>query len=154
MNLNMIRPNNETEDLLLSITNYCEMLIKQTHTKAQETLELKMIKPKGTFHFSPPIQVEYDWMLGLIDLEVYISIFKTSEENNNFEVYKFPDSKIRGFSYEEIREEIERDLDTSDITATDLQEEIIAPIINKKYREQVTKRLKDEKIYVNFSNVY
>ena len=33
-------------------------------------------------------------------------------------------------------------MDISDITATDLQDEIIAPIIIKQYREQVTKRLK------------
>ena len=47
MNLNMIRPKNETEDLLLSITKNCETLIEQTHTKPQETLEFKMIKPRN-----------------------------------------------------------------------------------------------------------
>ena len=30
MNLDMIRPKNQTEDLLLSITKNCEMLIEQT----------------------------------------------------------------------------------------------------------------------------
>ena len=34
----MIRPKNQTEDLLLSITKNCETLIEQTHTKPQETL--------------------------------------------------------------------------------------------------------------------
>ena len=33
----------------------------------------------------------------------------------------------------------------SDIAAADIQEEIIAPIIIKGYREQVTKRMKDDK---------
>ena len=42
----MIRPKNETEDLLLSITKNCETIIKQTHRKPEETLEFKMIKPK------------------------------------------------------------------------------------------------------------
>ena len=55
MNLNMIRPRNETEELLLSITKNCEILIKQTHRKPEETLEFKMIKPRETFHFNPPI---------------------------------------------------------------------------------------------------
>ena len=41
MNLNTIRPKNETEDLLLSITKICETLIEQTHRKAEETLEFK-----------------------------------------------------------------------------------------------------------------
>ena len=49
MDLNMVRPKNETEDLLLSITKNCEMLIEQTHRKAEETLEFKMIKPKEHF---------------------------------------------------------------------------------------------------------
>ena len=52
----MIRPKNNTEDLLLSITKNCEMLIKQTRTKPQDTLELKMTQPGATFHFNPPIE--------------------------------------------------------------------------------------------------
>ena len=44
MNLNMIRPNKETEDLLLSIIKICEKLIEQTQRKAEEVLEFKMIK--------------------------------------------------------------------------------------------------------------
>ena len=64
MNLNMIRPKNQTEGLLLSITENCETLIEQTHRKAEETLEFKMIKPKETFHFKPSIQIQGDWMIG------------------------------------------------------------------------------------------
>ena len=45
MNLNMIQPQIETECLLPSITKNCETLINQTHTKAEETLQLKMTKP-------------------------------------------------------------------------------------------------------------
>ena len=145
MNLNMIQPKNQTEDLLLSITKNCETLIDQTHRKAEETLEFKTIKPRETFHFNPPIQVKEDWMLGLIDLEVYNSIFNIKEQNNKFELYKFPDEKSGGISNEKVRDEIERDLDISDITATDLQDDIIGPIIIEEYREQVTKRMKDDK---------
>ena len=43
MNLDMITPRNETEDLLLSITKNCEKLIEQTHRKAEELLEFRMI---------------------------------------------------------------------------------------------------------------
>ena len=139
----MIRPKNETEDLLLSITKNCETLIDQTHRKAEETLEFKMIKPRETFHFKPPIQVKGDWMIGLVDLEVYNSIFNITEENNKFQLYIFPDEKSGGISYIKVRDEIERDLDISDITATDLQDDIIAPIIFEEYKEQVTKRMKD-----------
>ena len=51
MNLNMIRPKNETENLLLLISKNCETLIDQKHRKAEETLEFKMIKSRETFHF-------------------------------------------------------------------------------------------------------
>ena len=143
MNLNMIRPKNETEDLLLSIAKNCETLFKQTHRKAEETLEFKMSKPRETFHFKPAIQIKDDWMLGLTDLEVYNSIFNITEENNKFELYKFPDDKIGGISYTKVRDEIERDLDISDITAEDLQDDIIAPIIIDEYKKQVTVRMND-----------
>ena len=37
MNLNMIRPKNQTEGLLLSVTENCGTSIEQTHTKPEET---------------------------------------------------------------------------------------------------------------------
>ena len=153
MNLNMVRPKNETEDLLLSITKNCEMLIEQTHRKARETLEFKMTKPRETFHFKPANQIKGDWMIGLTDLEVYNSIFNITEENNKFELYKFPDQKIGGVAYEKVREEIEKDLDIEDITAEDLQDEIIGPIIIEEYNEQVTKRMNNEQ-YMNILAFY
>ena len=153
MNLNMIRPKNETEDLLLSITKNCESLIEQTHTKPQETLEFKMVKPRETFHFKQPIQIKGDWMIGLTDLEVYNSIFNITEENNKFELYKFPDEKAGGVTYEKVRDEIEKDLDIEDITAADLQDDIIGPIIIEEYEEQVTKRMNDEQ-YMNILALY
>ena len=56
----MIRPETQTEDLLLSITKNCETLVEQTLRKPEETLEIKMIKPRETFHLKPPIQVKGD----------------------------------------------------------------------------------------------
>ena len=75
----MIRLKNETEYLLLSITKNCETLFEQTHRKAEETLEFKMIKLRETFHFNPPILIEGSWMVGLTDLEVYNSFFNITE---------------------------------------------------------------------------
>ena len=149
----MIQPKNETEDLLLSITKNCETLIEQTHTKPQETLEFKMVKPRETFHFKPPMQIKGDWMIGLTDLEVYNSIFNITEENNKFELYKIPDDKIGGVTYEKVKGEIERDLDISDITPEDLQDDIIGPIIMEECKEQVTKRMNDEQ-YMNILAIY
>ena len=153
MNLNIIRPKNETENLLLSITKNCETLIEQTHRKSEETLEFKMTKSKETFHFNPPIQVKEDWMIGLTDLEVYNSIYNITEENNKFKLYKFPDEKAGGVTYEKVRDEIEKELDIEGITAEDLQDDIIGPLIIKEYEEQVTKRMNDEQ-YMNILAFY
>ena len=92
-------------------------------------------------------------MIGLVDLEVYNSIFNITEGNNKFKLYKFPDDKAGGVTYEKVRDEIEKDLDIEDITAADLQDDIIGPIIIEEYREQVTKRMKDEQ-YMNILAIY
>ena len=81
-----------------------------------------------------------DW---INNLEVYNSIFNVTEEKNKFEFYIYLDEKAGVISYEKVRDEIERDLDISDITATHLRDENIGPIINKEYREQVTRRMED-----------
>ena len=112
-----------------------------------------MIKPRETFHFKPPIQIKGDWMIGLTDLEVYNSIFNITEENNKFELYKFPDEKAGGVKYEKVRDEIEKDLGIEDITAADLQDDTIGPIIIEEYREQATKRMKDEQ-YMNILAIF
>ena len=82
-------------------------------------------------------------MIGLTSLEVYNSIFNINSANNNFELYIFLDQKADGVSYEKVRDEIGRDLDISDITAADLQDDIIGPINIEEHREQVTKRMED-----------
>ena len=148
MNSNMIRPKCHTEDLLLSVTRNCQTLIEQTHTRPGETLEYRMIEPRETFHFSPPIQFNGDWMIGLTDLEVYNSIFNITTTNNKFEIYDFPDEKFGGISYEKIRDDIEKDLEFSHIAATDLQDDIVGPINFKGHREQATKRMEDVR-YIN-----
>ena len=112
-----------------------------------------MNKSKETFHLKPPIQIKGDWMIGLTDLEVYNSIFNITEENNKFDLYKFPDEKAGGVTYEKVRDEIEKDLGIEDITAADLQDDIIGPIIIEEYNEQATKRMNDEQ-YMNILAIY
>ena len=102
-----------------------------------------MSKPRETILFNPPIQIKGDWMIGLTSLEIYNYIFNITEENKKFELYNFPDEKPGGVPYEKVRDEIEKDLDISDITAIDSQDDIRAPITIEEYREQVTKRMKD-----------
>ena len=140
----MIRPKFEEEKLLLSLTKKCETLIQQTHRKPGEALEFKMIKPRETFHLTPPVQIKGVWMIRLTDLEVLNSFLHITERNNSFELYNFPDEKAGGISYEKVKDGIERDLDTSVNTDTDLQDDILGLNIIEEYRGQVTKRMENE----------
>ena len=126
----MIQPKNEREDLLLSITKNCERFIEQTHRKPEETLEFKMIKPRETFHFNPPIHIKGDWMIGLIDLEVYNSIFNITEENKKFNLST---DTFDEFSFEELKDELEEILDFSKITDDHLEDEKMGPPIIQGY---------------------
>ena len=88
-------------------------------------------------------------MIGVTSLEVYNSNFNITEENNKFRLYLFLDEEAGGILYEKVRDNIERDLDFSDITAIDIEDDIIDPIIIEEYRNQVTKRMK----YVGYMNI-
>ena len=122
----MIQPKNETQDLLLSITKNCETLVQQTQRKLEETLEFKMIKPRETFQFNASIQTKGDWMLGLIDLEVYNSSFNITKENNKFELYT---DTFDEFSFLKLKDELEEFLNIPNITDSHLEDETLAPLI-------------------------
>ena len=130
MNLIMIRPKNETEDLLLSITKNCEKLVEQIHSKPEETLEFKMLKSRETFNFNPVIQTRGDWMLGLIDLEVYNSIFNITKENNKFELYT---DTFDEFSFHELQDEVAQILNIPKITDNLLEGKATADRIAEIY---------------------
>ena len=126
----MIQPKNKAENLLLSITKKCEKLVEQTHRKPEETLEFKMLKPRETFHFNPPIQTKGDWMLGLIDLEVYNSIYNITKQNNKFELYT---DTFDEFSFPELKDEVGEILNISNITDNHLEDETLALRIAETY---------------------
>ena len=126
----MIRPKNETEDLLLSITRNCEKLVEQTHRKPEETLEFKKLEPREIFHFNAPIIIKGEWMLGLINLEVYNSIFNITKENNKFELYTYTFDE---FSFEVLEDELDEILNIPKITDDLLEDETLAPRIIKAY---------------------
>ena len=128
----MIRPKNETEDLLLSITKICETLIEQTHRKPEKTLEFRMTKPTETFHFKPSIQVRENWMLGLVNLEVYNSIFNITEENNKFEIYRDTPTK---FQFVDLKDELEEILNIPHITREHLLDDETASRVIDEYHK-------------------
>ena len=141
MNLNMIQPKNETVDLLLSITKNCGTLINQTPRKPEETLNFKMLKPRETFHFNPPVHTKGDWMLGLIDLEEYNSIFNITKKNNKFGLYTDTFDEL---SFEELKDELEEILIIPNITDCQLEVEKLAPRIAETYQKLRSDKSSDD----------
>ena len=75
-------------ELLLLIKKHTDILIQQTKTKPQETLEFKMNKQTQTYLFNPPINLieEGNWLLGVSSFECTNSVFNISDENNSFSI--------------------------------------------------------------------
>ena len=75
-------------ELLLLIKKRTDMLIEQTMTKPQETLEFKMNKQKQTFSFNPPINLveEGKWLLVVTSFGAMNSFFDKTSENNTFSI--------------------------------------------------------------------
>ena len=74
--------------MLLLIKKHTDTLIKQTKTKPQETLEIKMNKQMKTFSFNPPNNLieEGKWLLAVSSLECTNSVFNITSENNSFSI--------------------------------------------------------------------
>ena len=75
-------------ELLLVIKKHKDILIEQTKTRPQETLEFKMNKQMQTFSFKPPIKLveEGKWLLGVTSLECENSVFIKTNEKNSFSI--------------------------------------------------------------------
>ena len=134
----MIQPKNDTEDLLLSKTRNYEKLMEQTHRKRKERLKFR-------YHFNPPIQIKGDWMIRLMDLEVYNSIFKMKSTNNNFELYT--DNFESDFPFNELKDKVAEVLAVSDISTEDLEHEIYGLDNIKTYRKLSTEKSQTDGYY-------
>ena len=109
------------------------MLIKHTHRKAEETLEINLSQPRQTFLFTPPPSFEGSWMIGLISVEVYKSIFNINYQNNKIEFYTDTFNEI---SFEELKGELEEIFNISKIPHDEhLQDEILGPRTKSAYKK-------------------
>ena len=137
----MIRPKNETEDIPLQFFKIWETPIKQTHRKALDTIEIRLTKPRETFSFKPPIQIEGLWMIRLTSLEVYNFIFNITEEIYKFEIYT---DTFDEFSIEELEDEVEEKLSIPDINSHHLRHEKTGPrIVQTSKKEKLAKSSTD-----------
>ena len=80
-------------------------------------------------------------MLGLVNLEVYKSIFNITEENNKVELYRDTSDK---FGFLELKDQLEEILDISHITNEHLDDEVLGPqIIDEFIKLSTEKRNSD-----------
>ena len=61
--------------------------------------KLILTKPRDSFSTESSTSIEGSWMMRITSLEAYNSFFIITVENNDFELYTFPDSKGGGISY-------------------------------------------------------
>ena len=73
-----------------------DQIEKNTHTKAQETLEFKMTKPEKTFHFDKDLIIPEKWLMGLVNLQVYNTVYNITDRNNKLSHY------IPGYKYQSV----------------------------------------------------
>ena len=143
MNLDMVRPNKKTEDVLPSINKNCETLIKQTNTKAQQTLEFKFNQSRITLSFKPPTSIEKSWMLKLTSLEAYKSVFNLT----SLKIELYTDT-FDEFSFAEVKEKLEEILNISKITPEHLHDKTIGPRIISAYEKLETERRRTDGYYM------
>ena len=105
-----------------------------------------MTKPRTIYHFKPPNPVQGSWMIGLISLEVYSSIFNITEENNNFELYTgYLEDE---FSYTQLKDKVAEILGLSDIASEELIYERHGPNIIETYRKLSKKKSQTDGYYL------
>ena len=135
--------------MLFSTTKNLEALNKQTHGKAEETLEFKTTKPKEIF-FRTPISIEGSWLIRLISREVYNYIINIKYQKSKFELYT---DTFDEFSFEELGGELEEIIVISIFSDEHLQYEIKGPCIISAYKKLETEKRWTDGYYI-FSLVY
>ena len=75
-------------ELLLLNKKHTDILIQQTKSRPEETLEFKMNKQMQTFSFNSPINLvqEGKWLIAVSLLECTNSVFNKTNENNSFSI--------------------------------------------------------------------
>ena len=75
-------------ELFFLIKKHTDMLIEQTKTRPQETLEFKMNKQMQRFSFNPPINLieEDKWLMAVSSFECTNFVFNITNENNSFSI--------------------------------------------------------------------
>ena len=71
MDLSQFTPTNKRETLLPETMKLLHKIEENTHTKPQQSLEFKLIKPKQSYNFDKPLIIPEKWVMGVSNLQVY-----------------------------------------------------------------------------------
>ena len=61
------------------------LIVENTHSKPQETLEFKMTKQES-FSFDAPLHLNGKWMMGVTSLEVYNTVYNITEKKIKLQI--------------------------------------------------------------------
>ena len=122
---------------MLSITKHSETLIRQTHTRSQETLEFKLTQPRENFLFQQPIHFEGSCMIGLTILELWKSNFKKTDENGKFELYT---DLVNEFLFTKLQDDLQEFFDISNNSPELLQNKTKRPRTDRTYKKLESER--------------
>ena len=86
MDLSTFVTNDKKESLLSNIAKSNKKIVENTHSKPQETPEFKMTKQKESFSFDVRLHLNEKWMMGVTSLEVYNTVYNTTEKNNKLQI--------------------------------------------------------------------
>ena len=111
---------------------------------------MKLNTSRETFHFSLPIIIKDDWILGLISLEVYNSFFNIAGENKNFELRTLLfDSE---FSFTELKDKVAEVLGLSNVSIEDLEHKIYGSKVFEIYRKLSPEKSQTDVSYILLLN--
>ena len=85
MDLSSFVTYDKKESLFLNIAKSNQEIVENTQSKPQETLEFKRTKQKESFLFDVPLTLNEKWMMGVTSLEVYNTVYNSTEKNNKLQ---------------------------------------------------------------------
>ena len=75
-------------ELVILILKPTDTIIEQSKTRPQDNSKIKLPKSMDTFSLNPRLELkEKKFTIGVINLEVFGSVFYKTEHNNRFTIY-------------------------------------------------------------------
>ena len=141
------------ESLLLNIAKSNQEIVENTHSKPQETLEIKMTKQKESFAFDVPLLLPEKRMMGVTSLEVYNTVYNITDSNNKLETLLTKQQLEEHRVDTELLPNIRLLYETSDDKFIEKTNTLITNSYSKKKKNLLEKTLTNSRNYLKFSTI-